>query len=73
MIIPEENKEDLKDIPKKILKQIRVIAVGHMDEVVTRAIILPEGETLLKDEDDSLLPPELVPGRDETVDRLRIN
>jgi len=73
VIIPEDNKKDLKDIPQKILKQVRVIAVGHMDEVVTRAIILGEGETLLKAEDDGLLPPELVPTQDETVERIRIN
>jgi ATP-dependent Lon protease len=73
VIIPEDNKKDLKDIPQKILKQIQVIAVGHMDEVVTRAIILPEGETLLKAEDDGLLPPGLLANQDEAVEPLRIN
>jgi ATP-dependent Lon protease len=73
VIIPEDNKKDLKDIPQKILKQIQVIAARHMDEVVTRAIILPEGETLLKAEEDGLLPPELLPNQDDAVDQLRIN
>ena len=73
VIIPEDNKKDLKDIPQKILKQIQVIAARHMDEVVTRAIILPEGETLLKAEEEGLLPPELLPNQDDAVDQLRIN
>ena len=73
VIIPEENKKDLKEIPQKILKQIRAIAASHMDEVVTRAIILPEGETLLKSDDDTLMHAELVHKQDEAVDPLRIN
>ena len=73
VIIPEENKKDLKEIPQKILKQIRVVTASHMDEIVARAIILPEGETVFKADEHEIMPPELVPKQDEAVEPLRIN
>ena len=39
VIIPEENKKDLPDIPKEVLKDVKVIAVDHMDEVIPHAIV----------------------------------
>ena len=44
VIIPKGNVKDLKDIPKKILKQIEVVPVEHMDEVIREALLL-EGFT----------------------------
>jgi ATP-dependent Lon protease len=38
VIIPEENKKDLKDIPKRVMKQMKIHAVKHMDEVLRLAI-----------------------------------
>jgi len=38
VIIPEENKKDLKDIPPKILKKMNVHPVKHMDEVLRLAL-----------------------------------
>ena len=38
VIIPEENEKDLKDIPKRVLKQMTVHAVGHMDDVLKLAL-----------------------------------
>ena len=47
VLIPEENKKDLVDIPKGVLKDIKVIPVSHMDDVVPHAII--SDELILKD------------------------
>ncbi len=44
VIIPKGNVKDLKDIPKKVLKSIKIIPVEHMDEVIREALIL-EGFT----------------------------
>ncbi len=44
VIIPKGNTQDLKDVPKKILKKIRVVAVDHMDDVIKEALLL-EGFT----------------------------
>jgi len=48
ILIPKENEKDLKDIPKNISKQLEIVPVEHMDEVLTHAIILDEKDTLFK-------------------------
>ena len=48
LLIPKENEKDLRDVPKSISKQLEIVPVGHMDEVLSHAIILDEGETLFK-------------------------
>jgi ATP-dependent Lon protease len=47
VIIPRENRKDLKEIPKKVLKVIRVVAVEHMDEVLRAALALDAPESFL--------------------------
>lgn len=53
VIIPKENEKDLKDIPKSISKQIEIVSVEHMDEVLSHALILNEGDCLF---DESVIP-----------------
>ena len=72
VIIPDENSKDLKEIPAKILKQIEVITASHMDDVLSRAIILPSGDTLFTEEDE-MVPPELIPKQEEAAKPLRMN
>ena len=38
ILIPQENGKDLRDIPKNILKNIKVVEVSHMDQVLREAI-----------------------------------
>jgi len=38
VIIPAENEKDLKDIPKRVLKEMRIHPVSHMDEVLKLAL-----------------------------------
>jgi ATP-dependent Lon protease len=72
LIIPEENKKDLKDIPAKILKQFEVSALSHMDDVLSMAIILEPGEALFQEKEE-MVPPELILKQEEALDPLRIN
>lgn len=51
VLIPEENEKDLKDIPVSISKQIDIVSIEHMDEVLTHALIIGEGENLFKRSD----------------------
>jgi len=51
ILIPNENEKDLKDIPKMISKQLEIVPVGHMDEVLTHALILNEGESTFQRSD----------------------
>ena len=47
VLIPKENEKDLADIPKEVLKDIDVISVSHMDDVIPHAIV--SDESVLKD------------------------
>ena len=52
VLIPIENKKDMVEIPKKILKKVELVLVEHMDEVLREALILEEGEELFAPEDE---------------------
>jgi ATP-dependent Lon protease len=47
VVIPKENKKDLKDIPKRVLKVMKIHAVEHMDEVLRVALAHREPEAFL--------------------------
>jgi len=66
VLIPEENEKDLKDIPSSISKQVEIVLVTHMDEVLSHALIIKEGDTLFK-EDDILL--DIMPKGEEEEKR----
>jgi len=51
IIIPKENEKDLKDIPATIAKQLEIVTVEHMDEVLPHALVLGEGESLFANQD----------------------
>jgi ATP-dependent Lon protease len=38
VIIPEQNKKDLEDIPKDMQKKLRIVAVREVDEVLKLAL-----------------------------------
>ena len=48
ILIPKENEKDLRDVPKSISKQLEIITVEHMDEVLGYALVHEEGEDLFK-------------------------
>ncbi|MFQ5852396.1 MAG: endopeptidase La [Candidatus Binatia bacterium] len=48
VVIPEENKKDIEEIPPVILKTVEVVLVSHMDEVLKRALVLEDPESFLK-------------------------
>ena len=48
VLIPKENEKDLKDIPTKILRELDVVRVEHMDEVLKHALALEDPEKLFK-------------------------
>jgi len=41
VIIPKDNEKDLKEIPTKILKTLKIVLVTHMDEVLKEALTTP--------------------------------
>ena len=48
IICPKENDKDLKDIPKEILKDLKVILVDHVDQVLVNALDIKNAKELFK-------------------------
>ncbi|UCG11112.1 MAG: endopeptidase La [Deltaproteobacteria bacterium] len=46
VLIPKENAKDIKEIPAKILKDIELDLVEHMDDVLKRALVVSDAEKL---------------------------
>src|SRR3989344_5472827 len=42
IIMPKDNKKDLEDIPKYVLKDLRFVFINHMDEVLKVALAYPK-------------------------------
>ena len=51
VLIPQENKKDIEEIPAKVLKKVQLIPVEHMDAVLEEALIILKGEELFVPED----------------------
>ncbi len=49
VLVPKENAKDLKEIPAKILEEINIELVEHMDQVLRHALDLKEGNVMLKE------------------------
>lgn len=54
VLIPRDNEKDLQDMPKNILKEVRVIAVDHMDSVLMHALAWEDFKKEDKDKQDVL-------------------
>lgn len=48
IICPKENEKDLKDIPKEILKDLKIILVDHVDQVLVNALDIKQPRDLFK-------------------------
>jgi ATP-dependent Lon protease len=46
VIIPHENLKDLHEIPKKVLEELTVVGVSHVDEVLLHALAWQEADAL---------------------------
>jgi ATP-dependent Lon protease len=46
VIVPKENRKDLREVPRRVLKSTRVVLVDHMDEVLREALCLPAADKL---------------------------
>jgi len=49
VIVPRENVKDLQEIPKRVLKNLDIVPVAHMDEVLREALALKEPAEFLKE------------------------
>jgi ATP-dependent Lon protease len=69
VIIPKDNEKDLADVPANVLKNLEIILVDHIDEVLKVALLpreeVPEKEELAGWE-------EMVPVKDSPVDKAQV-
>jgi ATP-dependent Lon protease len=64
VIIPKENEKDLKEIPSQVLKNIALVMVEHMDEVLKCALVVEEPDKFLaakEPAESGFFPKETVP------------
>jgi ATP-dependent Lon protease len=54
VLIPEENAKDIRDIPAHIQKQLAIIPVTHMDEVLSHALVPRSGKRVFTTNDSDL-------------------
>jgi ATP-dependent Lon protease len=46
VVVPRENRNDLSEVPRRVLKQLRIVLVEHMDEVLREALVLPNPDAI---------------------------
>jgi ATP-dependent Lon protease len=49
VILPKENRKDLKDVPRRVLQSLHLVLVEHMDEVLRAVLVLADPDTFLGD------------------------
>ena len=49
VLVPKENAKDLKEVPAKILEEINIELVDHMDDVLRLALAVKEDDKLFKE------------------------
>ncbi len=53
-IIPSENEKDLKEIPPKVLREMKIISAEHMDAVLRNALALSDPSKFLSEPSQSV-------------------
>jgi ATP-dependent Lon protease len=46
VIVPKENRKDLREVPRRVLKALRIVLVDHMDDVLREALLIAEPESM---------------------------
>jgi ATP-dependent Lon protease len=49
VLMPRDNERNLREVPQNIRDSLNIELVDNVDEVLQRALIVREGETLFKD------------------------
>jgi ATP-dependent Lon protease len=46
VIVPRENRKDLREVPRRVLKATRIVLVEHMDDVLREALALADPDSI---------------------------
>ena len=52
VICPKENDKDPKDIPKEVLKDLKIILVDHVDQVLVNALDIKSAKEVFKNRNE---------------------
>jgi ATP-dependent Lon protease len=44
VMVPKDNRKDLREIPRRVLRALRIVMVDHMDDVLREALVLDSPE-----------------------------
>jgi ATP-dependent Lon protease len=69
VLVPRENAKDLKDIPPKILEEISIELVDHMDDVLRKALAIKDDSELFREPQAE--PPVLFEPEKRAADEIR--
>ncbi len=53
-IVPRENRRDLREVPRRVLKSMRILLVEHMDDVLREALAWPNPDAVFGPAKDSM-------------------
>jgi len=70
VLVPKENAKDIKEIPAKILKEVELLLVEHMDDVLKQALLVSDPEKMfqkLDEEGEKALVPQEKPTPEEEI------
>ncbi len=65
VLVPLENEKDLQDVPAAILKEVKIMTVSHVDEVLRKALLLPDPDSFLVKKEPNLQKTTLFPTEPE--------
>jgi ATP-dependent Lon protease len=71
VLIPQENAKDLKEIPEKILQEIEIELVEHMDDVLRHALTVKEDRELFQEPSSAPQQPVLFETPEPSGDEIR--
>ncbi len=49
VVVPRENRKDIREVPRRVLKSLRVVLADHIDDVLREALALPDPEKYFGD------------------------
>jgi ATP-dependent Lon protease len=67
VLIPEENRKDLVEIPANIREGLEVVPVSHVDEVLARALTAPVEPIDWSEQEELATQPAAVTGQGATA------
>jgi ATP-dependent Lon protease len=46
VLIPKDNRKDLREIPRRVLRAMRIVLVDHMDDVLREALVVEDADKM---------------------------